>query len=111
MNAASHDVGDRLADVELANVEGAPVMLSDVVRRPTIVPIVRYYGCMPCRDFLIALDELRDQADHAGIDVVGVGRAADYQARHLMETAVGYELLLDPQQRLYEALELRRFPW
>jgi len=24
---------------------------------------------------------------------------------------VGYELLLDPDQRLYEALSLRRFPW
>ena len=86
-------------------------MLGDAVRRPTIIPIVRYYGCMPCRDFLLALDQLADEADQAGIGIVGVGRAADYQARHLMETGIDYDLLLDPEQRLYRALDLRRFPW
>lgn len=51
-----------------------------------------------------SLDRLRPMAPL-------VLRAADYQASHLMETAVGYELLLDPDQRLYDALSLRRFPW
>lgn len=111
MNVATIEVGDRLDDLELARADGTPVMLGDVVRRPTIIPIVRYYGCMPCRDFLIALDELGDQAREARIGLLGVGRAADYQATHLMETAVGYDLLLDPDQHLYEALSLRRFPW
>ena len=111
MTTAMIEVGDRLDDLELTRADGTPVRLGDVVRRPTIIPIVRYYGCMPCRDFLIALEELRDRAQESGIGLVGVGRAADYQASHLMETSVGYELLLDPDQRLYEALSLRRFPW
>ncbi len=111
MTGAPAEVGDRLADLALARVDGTPVMLSELVRGPTIVPIVRYYGCMPCRDFLLALDELRDQAHDAGVGIVGVGRAADYQARHLMESSVAYELVLDPDQLLYRALDLRRFGW
>lgn len=69
------EVGDRLDDLELTRSDGTPVMLAEVVRRPTIIPIVRYYGCMPCRDFLIALEELRGRAQASGIDLAGVGRA------------------------------------
>lgn len=104
-------VGDRIDDIELARVDGSPVRLSELLEGPTIVPIVRYYGCMPCRDYLLALEELRDEAAAAGVGIIGVGRAADYQARHLMGTAVGYELVLDPDQKLYDALSLHRFPW
>jgi len=111
VTAAMVGVGDRPDDLELIRADGTPVMPGDVVRRPTIIPIVRYYGCMPCRDFLFALEELRDRAQESRISLVGLGRAADYQEIHLMETAVGYELLLDPDQHLYEALSLRRFPW
>lgn len=111
MKGHAPSVGDRLDDVELQRADGTKVMLGELVRRPTIVPIVRYYGCMPCRDFLIALDELRDRAQESRIGILGVGRAADYQASHLMETSVGYELVLDAGQHLYRALELRRFPW
>ena len=104
-------VGHRLTDLELTRVDGSPVMLSDAITGPTIVPIVRYYGCMPCRDFLIALGELSDRAEAAGIGLLGVGRAADYQAERLMTTSVNFELLIDPEQRLYDALALHRFPW
>lgn len=105
------EAGDRLSDLELTRVDGSSVMLGELVQGPTIVPVVRYYGCMPCRDFLIAMEELRDEAGALGVGIVGVGRAADYQAEHLMADSVGYELVLDPKEELYEALALRRFPW
>lgn len=41
------DVGDRLADVELRRVDRSPGRLSELLDRPTIIRIVRYYGCMP----------------------------------------------------------------
>jgi hypothetical protein len=93
-------------------VDGTEVKLSEVLEGPTIVPIVGYYGCMPCRDFLMALEEQRDAAEAHGISIVGVGKAADYQAEWLMrEAGIGYELLLDPDENLYRELELGHFPW
>jgi len=104
-------VGDRVDDAVLQRVDGTDVRLSALVAGPTVVPIVRYFGCMPCRDFLRALDERSDEWAAAGFGLLGVGRAADHQARALMDAGVSYELVLDPDQRLYEALQLRRFPW
>ena len=40
-------VGDTLGDLLLQRAEGTPVRLSDLVSGPTVLPIVRYYGCMP----------------------------------------------------------------
>ena len=106
------DVGDGLEDIDLMRADGTPVRLSEVVRGPTIVPIVRYYGCMPCRSFLLALEEQRPGAVRDGISIVGVGKAAGHQAEWLMSSAgIGYELLLDPDENIYRALELGHFPW
>lgn len=106
------DVGDELEDIDLVRADGTPVRLSEVVRGPTIVPIVRYYGCMPCRNFLLALEEQRQGADRDDISMVGVGKAAGYQAEWLMSSGgIGYELLVDPDENIYRALELGHFPW
>ncbi|MCP4434760.1 MAG: redoxin domain-containing protein [Actinomycetia bacterium] len=110
--AALPGVGDRLDDVCLRRHDGSEVSLGELVDGPTIVPIVRYYGCMPCRDFLLALEEQRALAESRGISFIGVGKAADYQAEWLMnEAGVGYELLVDPDENLYRALGLGHFPW
>lgn len=39
--------------------------------------------------------------------MIGIGTAAPFQARRLMDGSIPFELLLDPQRRLYEALGLR----
>lgn len=103
--------GDVVADVELLTPAGAPARLSSVLTRRTVVPIVRYYGCMPCRNFLHQLESVRDELARGGVDVVGVGRAADYQATYLAEHGITYPLLLDPDEALYRAIGLGRFPW
>lgn len=104
-------VGDRIRSAGLVDVRGARVELSDVVTRPTVVPLVRYYGCMPCQAFLRALSGARDELDGLGVGVLGVGGAADYQAQHLMDHGVGFPLLLDPDHALYEALDVHRIHW
>lgn len=65
----------------------------------TVVQLVRYFGCLPCQEWLVDLDRLRDQlADH-GAGALAVGGSADYQAVWLQqEKAVGMPLLLDPEQ-------------
>jgi peroxiredoxin len=104
-------VGDRIDSVTLYDVDGRRVELDSLLEKPLVVPLVRYYGCMPCQAFLRELEETREQLESIGLGVVGVGGAADYQARHLMDSGVGFPLLLDPDHRLYEALGLCRIHW
>ncbi|NUR27744.1 MAG: AhpC/TSA family protein [Catenulispora sp.] len=105
------DIGDRVAPLTLYDADGNPVELADLLDRPTVVPLVRYYGCMPCRAFLHELDDVRAELDQIGVRVIAVGGAADYQARDLMEHGIAFPLLLDPTHRLYGALDLRHIPW
>lgn len=101
MEALTH-TGDRLPAITLWDVDGHPVELDEPLDRPLAFPLVRYYGCMPCREFLARLE---------GVRVIGVGGAADYQARHLMDQGIGYPLLLDPAHSLYSALDVHRIAW
>ena len=104
-------VGDVIADLELATIDGDTLLLSELANGPMVIPLVRYYGCMPCRDYLGQLEIARSQMEALGYTVVGVGGAADYQARALMADGVGFDLLLDPERHLYDALSVGRFPW
>lgn len=98
--------------LELEDVDGAVRRLGDVVPgRPLVVVLVRYYGCMPCRDYLGQVEAVRDEIERMGFGVVGVGVAADYQAKALMDGGIGYDLLVDPGRALFDALSLGRFPW
>lgn len=49
-------VGDRLGPVMLFHADGEPVELARLLDRPVVVPLVRYYGCMPCKAFLHELE-------------------------------------------------------
>lgn len=104
-------VGDRIDSVTLSDVDGKPVELAGLLDRPTVIPLVRYYGCMPCQAYLRDLEGVRPQVEDKGLRVIGVGGAADFQARHLMDNGVGFPLMLDPKHRLYEALNIHRIPW
>lgn len=46
-----------------------------------------------------------------GGNVIGVAPAAGYQAAHLMETSIPYELLMDPDHRLSERLAIGTQSW
>jgi len=88
------------------------MLFGDVVRRPTILVIPRYYGCLPCRDYLRRLSERLDEVEAAGASALGISVGADYQAHWLMdEQGVRFPLLVDPDRRVYEALELPRRWW
>jgi peroxiredoxin len=104
-------VGDRLENVTLSDVEGTPVEVASLLDRPLVIPLVRYYGCMPCKAFLHDLAEVRGELEAAGLGIVGVGGAADYQARDLMNNGIDFPLLLDSGHTLYEALDVRRIHW
>lgn len=99
----------RLADLELLDPAGAPVRLGDLIDRPTVIDLVRYYGCAPCRRQLMALADRYDAIRERGGGVLGVGPRAAYQARLLMERGrVPFPLLLDPDHAVGAAVGLGR---
>lgn len=101
-----------LADVKVQTVEGAPVAIGEMVDRPTILVVPRYYGCLPCRGYLRELAQRYDEIEALGAAALGVSVGADFQARWLMEEqGVGYPLLVDPRRHVYDALELPRKWW
>lgn len=104
-------IGDRITAITLSDTDGKHVELTTRLTAPAIIPLVRYYGCMPCQAYLRELEAVRPRLESWGFVLFGVGGAADYQARHLMASGVGFPLLLDPHHRLYEALNIHHIPW
>jgi len=99
-----------LPGILLKTRDGQHTLLQDHLgERPTVVLAMRYYGCLPCQHYLLALHERRDQFAGRGVDVVVVGVAAGFQADHLASTyGIEFPLLLDPDQNLYRALDIPR---
>jgi hypothetical protein len=101
-----------LADIEVQTAAGDPVRLGDAVDRPTILVIPRYYGCLPCRGYLGDVSKRLDEVTAIGGAALSVSRGADFQARWLAEKKhIRFPLLVDPERRVYEALELPRRWW
>ncbi|HET8815502.1 MAG TPA: redoxin domain-containing protein [Solirubrobacterales bacterium] len=101
-----------LADVQLRTADGDAVRLGQLLDRPTILVIPRYYGCLPCRGYLSQVSERLEDVRAAGGEALAVAVGADHQAKWLMEErGIGFPLLLDPERRVHEALELPRRWW
>ena len=102
-----------LSAVELRSLDGASTALQQYLGTGlTLVQLVRYYGCLPCQQTLVSYHDHRRAFEERGVEVVVVGVAATFQARNLRDRhGITFPLLLDPEQRLYRALELRRLRW
>lgn len=101
-----------LAGIHVQNAEGEEVRLGDLVDRPTILVIPRYYGCLPCRDYLRQVSERLGELEQRGVGALAVSVGAAHQARWLLEErGIRLPLLLDPERRVHEALELPRKWW
>lgn len=102
--------GQPLPSIDLVTLDGRPTTLRDHLGdRPSVVLAMRYYGCLPCQHYLVELHGRRDELTRRGVDLVVVGVAADFQARHLADTyGVEAPMLLDPAQNLYRALSIPR---
>jgi peroxiredoxin len=83
-------------DVDLASLAGP---------RWLVVQLVRYFGCLPCQEWLAALDRASDDLAVRGARAAAVGGSADYQARWLRdERGVRIPLLLDPDHALRDVV-------
>lgn len=87
-----------VADIALTDPDGNPTTLGAFSADPLVVILVRYFGCLPCQEFVRDLDGELDRFC-SGARVIAVGGSADHQARWLRDTkGVDMPLLLDPDQ-------------
>lgn len=101
-----------LDEIAVRTVSGETVRVGELVRRPTILVVPRYYGCMPCRDYLRQVSDRLEEVEQAGGSALGVSVGTPGQARWLMEErGIRFPLLVDPERRVYEALDLPRRWW
>lgn len=101
--------GTDLSGTVLVDPDGNPARLGDVVDRPTVIDLVRYYGCAPCLQQLKTLTGHYERIRKSGGDVLGIGPRAAYQARHLVERGrVPFRLLLDPEHSVARGVGLGR---
>lgn len=85
-------------DLGLVTPDGGTVRTGDVfTEQLTVVQLVRYFGCLPCQEWLVELDRQVEEWRPLGCSAVAIGGSADYQARWLRdERGVRMPLLLDP---------------
>ena len=77
-------------DLSLSAPGGAPVSLGEVLtRRLTVVQLVRYFGCLPCQEWLINLDRVAGELAQQEVGAIAIGGSADYQAVWLREERGG----------------------
>lgn len=97
-------------DLTLFQPDGTPVALQlPAPGRYLVVQLVRYFGCLPCQEWLVDIDRLRVQLNERGADAAAVGGSADYQAEWLRdERGVTMPLYLDPDHVFRKAVEMSR---
>ena len=89
-----------IAAIALTDPDGNPTTLGEFAADPLVVVLVRYFGCLPCQEFVRDLDAQLDRLPEAS-RVIAVGGSADHQARWLRDTkGVQMPLLLDPDQEV-----------
>ncbi len=101
-----------LSAIAVHDLDGRDIALGELIDRPTVIVVPRYYGCLPCRDYLQQVSDRYDEVQAAGAAALGVSVGADHQARWLMdEQGIRFPLLLDPDRHLYVAIDLPRRWW
>lgn len=96
------------SDLTLLDPDGHQVAVTDLITdRYLVVQLVRYFGCLPCQDWLIQLDRLTPDLHAAHASAVAIGGSADYQARWLRDQrGVRMPLLMDPDHEVRKLLDL-----
>ena len=96
-----------IPDIALLDPAGQSTTLRSYPSPILVVQLVRYFGCLPCQQWLLELDGSAERLARSGAQPVAVGGSADYQARWLRDDkGVRMPLFLDPDQALRDALQI-----
>jgi len=94
-----------LGDLLLSDPDGDQVAFAGFAGPLLVVQLVRYFGCLPCQEWLVSLDAAAAELAQFGARPLAVGGSADFQARYLHEErGVTMPLLLDDAQQLRDAV-------
>jgi peroxiredoxin len=92
--------------IPLTDPDGKQTTLGAFRGDPLVVILVRYFGCLPCQQYLVDLDGQPD-AVAPPARIVAIGGSAAYQARWLRDIkGVHIPLLLDSDNRVRAVVEL-----
>jgi peroxiredoxin len=98
-----------LVDIPLQDPDGTLTTLAAYDADLLVIQLARYFGCLPCQEWLLDLDAHAEQFAALGGLPVAVGGSADYQARWLRDSkGVRLPLLLDPEQQVRDAVDVGR---
>ena len=102
--------GLRLPDVTVRTLDGTDVVLGELSGQPLVINLW-YSSCVPCKkelpDFAAVHRDIGDEVRFVGLNLQD---GADRAERFAREAGVGYEILLDPEQRTSVALDVAIFP-
>ena len=105
-------IGEAIADYAVTNLDGEMVSLSSM-RGEVVLMNLWATWCAPCRKETPFLQELHEELNGEGLQIVGISMdtcdAADQVAMFVEEYEVTYTVLHDPQMRgmdLYRVLGL-----
>jgi len=93
-------------DISLSGPDGEAVPVTALAEEGfVVVQLVRYFGCLPCQDWLSELDAAAADLAASGVGAAAVGGSVDYQARWLRdERGIRMPLYLDPDHAFRAAV-------
>jgi hypothetical protein len=95
-----------ISEIPLTDPDGDATTLGAVAADPLVVILMRYFGCLPCQEYVSDAERVLDEMPN-GTGIVGIAGSAAYQARWLRETkGVGLPLLLDPDEQVRAVADL-----
>jgi peroxiredoxin len=100
------DMRADVSEIRLTDPDGGATTLGDVAADPLVVILMRYFGCLPCQEYISEAERVLDDMPD-GTGIVGIAGSAAYQARWLRDTKeVKLPLLLDPDEQVRAVAEL-----
>ena len=96
-----------VANLTLIHADASTSELGELLNQDlTVVQLVRYFGCLPCKAYLAELADRYPEIAARGAGVLVVGGSADYQQQHLAKKGYPFPLMLDPEHHLRRAAGL-----
>ncbi|MDQ3677074.1 MAG: SelL-related redox protein [Actinomycetota bacterium] len=106
------EAGDPFPELTLESTDGAVELRERWRDGPLAVAFLRHFGCSFCREHLSQLDQVRDEIQAAGGDVLAVFQNRGWQVRDFCDQrGVGLECLGDPRREGYDAVALKKGSW
>lgn len=95
-----------IAEIPLTDPDGGSTTLGSVTADPLVVILMRYFGCLPCQEYVSDAQAVLDEFPE-GTKVAAIAGSAAYQARWLRDTkGVTLPMLLDADERVRSVAEL-----